>query len=139
MLLPLLEDIVNGLWRRISLPKLPAVVRLTKLVIEAGEGRVDLFLLGILSPDCAADIVQVEVERVVLQRFLVENAAQDALYPSFRLECAIITLKLSQQPLCKGDTVNWLVPNRSSNSQLTATNSAAVRHLGHGGSQAHWL
>ena len=96
MLLPLLKDIVNGLWWCISFPELPAVVRLTKLVVEAGEGRVNLFLFRILRSNCAADIMQVEVEWVVLQRLLVENAAQNALDSSFGLECTIILFKPSE-------------------------------------------
>ena len=66
LLLPLLKDVVDGLRRCISLPQVPTVVRLAQLKVQTGERCMDLLFLGVYSPDCAAYIMQVVVQWIVL-------------------------------------------------------------------------
>ena len=52
----------------------------------------DLLFPRILCSNCTADIVQVEVQWIVLEWLLVNDASHKALDSSFSLECAVIAL-----------------------------------------------
>ena len=99
----------------------------------------DLLLLWVLSSDCAAYVVQIEVQWIVLERFFVDNSAENTLDPGCRLECAVLTFYSLQESPCKVSVMDWSIPNRTSDGQLTITDAAGLRNLGHSSAISHVL
>lgn len=91
-----------------------------------------LFFLRIECSNIATDISQVEAEWLLLKWLFVKNTTKNTLKAVLSSHLTFFLFDLCKQSANKGDIVNWLIPDWTSNGELAVANWALIWELEHG-------